>query len=615
MANTKDINSTERLLNVIRGISKPGAANEEASENSSKPIKTSNKQTSNLSKTLIGKHRFIIGVDIGPDYINLAKTAKTSDGKQLLVDQKIIKYSNQPPISASEFTELLRSSLTSFAGSMENCEIWTAMNASDANVHHIKIPRVPKKQLDNVIYWTSKKENPIDDKEVIFDYEIQGDIIDQGIPKYSVMVYSAQRSEVERIKALFSSAGINLTGITAAPFAIQNIFRTKWIHAGESTFASLFIGNDFSRIDVYKNQNLVMTRGIKTGISSMMDVIDESISETSPEDRPRKEEIKKLLNNLLYHPEKTKIDSEGMSWFENGIFEMIAPVLERLIRQIERTLEYYVSSVGYERVEKLYVTSIINVFYRPFLSYISEQLGAKAEFFDPYEGQGASSAGSTLSPSMRSALVPAIGLALSERKHTPNIIFTYVEKNKEISQNRINRAIFATFGIVLVLCMAVLFFQVLETKKISDRRVRLEQELASYHPILTKDTISGLANDIKIKRDIHKQYAKKYKSLALIGEVSALTPSYIKLIRIKMTEAPAVGSEQKKDTPGVKADEAVVIEGVVLGDRSSLDSLLGQYVMTLENSPMLQSVSLQKSSAANYRKKEIIQFTIHAKIG
>lgn len=615
MANTKDINSTERLLNVIRGISKPGAANEEATENSSKQIKTSNKQTSNLSKTLIGKHRFTIGVDIGSDYINLAKTAKTSDGKQLLVDQKIIKYSNQPPISASEFTELLRSSLTSFAGSIENCEIWTVMSASDANVHHIKIPRVPKKQLDNVIYWTSKKENPIDDKEMIFDFEMQGEIIDQGIPKYSVMVYSAQRSEVERIKALFSAAGINLTGITAAPFAIQNIFRTKWIHSGENTFASLFIGNDFSRIDVYKNQNLVMTRGIKTGISSMMDVIDESIAETSPEEKPRKEEIKKLLNNLLYHPEKTKIDSGGMSWLENGIFEMIAPVLERLIRQIERTLEYYVSSIGYERVDKLYVTSIINVFYRPFLSYISEQLGAKAEFFDPYEGQGASSAGSALSPSQRSALVPAIGLALSERKHTPNIIFTYVEKNKEISQNRINRAIFATFGIVFVLCMAVLFFQILETKKISERRMQLEQELATYHPILTKDKISSLANDIKIKRDIHKQYAKKYKSLALIGEVSALTPSYIKLIRIKMTEAPAVAPDQKKDALGPKGDEAIVIEGVVLGDRSSLDSLLGQYVVTLENSPMMQGVVLKKSSAASYRKKEIIQFTIHAKIG
>ena len=70
--------------------------------------------------------------------------------------------------------------------------------------NHLKIPHVPKKQLENVIYWTAKKENPIDEKEVVFDYEMQGEITDQGIPKYSVMVYSAPRSEVEKVRDLFS---------------------------------------------------------------------------------------------------------------------------------------------------------------------------------------------------------------------------------------------------------------------------------------------------------------------------------------------------------------------------------------------------------------------------
>ena len=100
---------------------------------------------------------------------------------------------------------------------------------------------------------------------------MQGEIVDQGKPKYSVMVYTAPKAEIERIKTIiFDDMGINLAGITIVPFAMQNIFRSKWMPATEEIFASLFIGNNFSRIDVYNKENLVMTRGIKTGSSNSM---------------------------------------------------------------------------------------------------------------------------------------------------------------------------------------------------------------------------------------------------------------------------------------------------------------------------------------------------------
>jgi hypothetical protein len=46
-----------------------------------------------------------------------------------------------------------------------------------------------------------------------------------------------------------------------------------------------------------------------------------------------------------------------------------------------------------------------------------------------------------------------------------------------------------------------------------------------------------------------------------------------------------------------------------------LDSLLAQYVMKLENSPMLNHVSIQKNSVATFKKSEVLQFTLNAKIG
>ncbi len=615
MVKTTDINSTEKLLNVIRGFQQPSSAAIDAAEDVSPKQKNSDKFPVYLSRVFTGKHRVKVGVDIGPDNISFAKMTKSFDGKPLLVDQKILKIGDQISKESAEFNNFLKASLTAFAGSLDDCDIWAMMNATEVNINYLKIPIVPKKQLENVIYWTAKKENPIDEKSVIFDYEIQGKITDHGIPKYSVMVYSAPRTEVEKVKNIFSSVELHLTGITIASFAIQNIFRTHWITVNETTFASLYIGNEFSRIDIFSKNNLVMTRGIKTGISSMMEAIDESIAEALPAKRPEMERVKETLKILSADPEKLLKDEDGAHWTENEILEMITPALERLIRQVERTLEYYTTSVGYEKIEKVYISSVMNVFYHSLLQYISEQLGTKSEFFDPFQGKNASVSGASLSLAKRTSLIPVIGLSLSDRKYTPNAIFTYVEKKQEIRRTMANRGIFATFAAALTICLAILIFQAIDTNHVRVNKEKLEKELSLFNPMLSKDKITVLAANMKIKHQLNQQYSRKYRGMALISELSFLTPENIRLINVRIA-IPATGlQEQKKDAVQKEKDEGVTLEGVVLGDRSELDAILAQYVMKLENSPILQGVALQKSSVVKFKKKEILQFTINAKIG
>lgn len=83
---------------------------------------------------------------------------------------------------------------------------------------------------------------------------MQGEVVEQGNTKYALMFYTAQKAEVQNIKSLFADMGIALAGVTIVPFAVQNIFRAKLIPATEETFASLFIGDNYSRIDVYNKE-------------------------------------------------------------------------------------------------------------------------------------------------------------------------------------------------------------------------------------------------------------------------------------------------------------------------------------------------------------------------
>jgi Tfp pilus assembly PilM family ATPase len=567
-----------------------------------------------MHKGLSDKKHFTVGVDIGQEFISLAKTVKSSDGRPVLTDHKMIQYSHLTSKGSSEFNSLLKSSLVAFCGSIADCNIWTMMPAGEVNVQYIKVPRVSKKQMENVIFWTAKKEMSIDEKGFIFDFELQGEIIDQGISKYLVMVYTAPKAEIERAKTLFSNIGISLTGITIAPFAIQNIFRSKWMPASEGTFASLFIGNDFSRIDIYSKDNLVMTRGIKTGTSSMMEAVADSVLEKTPHLKLEKDETKKILFSLSPDSEKLGDTDAGYGLREEEILEMIFPVWERLARQIERTLEYYTTSIGYEKVEKLYISAAMNV-YNPLLIYISDQLGIKTEFFDPFEKQRASSFYESLSLSEKVSLVPVLGLSFSDNIRTPNTIFTYLEKNKEIRIKQINRRIFASFAAALIICIIALGYQAAEINILGKKRVKLEKELTLFNPLLSTDKISKMATEIKTQKQISRQYVQRYLGVATIGEFAALTPPNIRLINIKINTGGIGLAKINPDKTAKETGDDIIVEGVIFGERDVLDSSLAQYVMKLENSPMLRQISVQKSGIITFKKSEVLHFTLSAKLG
>jgi hypothetical protein len=608
----KDINSTEKLLNVIRGKDKESfnaLGKQKVSLSGKKPGEKINIIS---PKRFLDKKVYTVGVDIDREFIHLVKTAKDSGGRPILVDQKVIKYSQQQSKNLSEFNTLLKSSLVAFCGSVASCDIWTKISANDVNVYFLKVPRVPKKQLENVIYWTAKKEGFIDETKSIFDFELQGEIVDQDKPKYSVMVYTAPITSIKEIKTLFSNIGITLAGITTVPFAIQNIFRSKWIPATEEILASLFIGKDFSRIDIFKKENLVMSRGFKTGSSnSMLEAIAASVLVKTGNLKLKNDEAKKILLSLSSDAEKLKDTDAGYDLKKEEILEMISPVWERLARQVDLTLK--TSAIGYQKVEKIYILSSVN-FDNSVLDFMSDQLGAKTELFDPLKQHAGSPATESINISERMLLSPALGFSLSDNRRTPNVIFTYKEKNIEAKTKRIDRLVFFSFLAALIICLATLIYQVSERYTLNKNQVKLEKELAIDSPLLSKDKVSKMADEVKTQKKMTRQYAQRYFGLAAIGEVSDLTPQNISLISFKITEGNVSPKAAADKTPQEKND-SVTIDGVIFGDRNMLDSLLAQYVTKLENSPMLSNVSIQKNNVVTFKKREVLQFTLSAKIG
>jgi Tfp pilus assembly PilM family ATPase len=620
-----DITSTEKLLDIIRENKKesPPAA---TADKTPLPLPPKKIKLAFPGKTSIQKN-ITVGVDIGHDFLRLVKTTKSSDkNRWKLLDYQTIPLNRLTRKGTPEFLDFLKSEITRFCGSYQKINIWAIMSAANVNVRHIRIPKVAKNEIENFVFWSIKKEAPFNKKETLLDIEILEEITEQGAPKWFVMAYTAPNREIEEIKNLFSKIGLPLTGISIVPFAVQNIFRTGWLPMLDGTVASLFIGNDFSRIDIYSKGTLVMTRGIKAGINSMVESLLEVLLEqtqgatdAAKEKTPviSMEQARKVLFSLSPDSKALTERDAGYHLTEEEKLQIVLPALGRLVRQIDRTFEYYSQA----QVSKIFVTTAMNI-YQPLIAYVGEQLGIESDILNPFDRNLSGIDGNiqTDNLSERVALTPALGMALSEKTHTPNLLFTYKDKQRQTKMTLINVGVFALLAVVAIISVGVFLYGLgINNIKKSDVS-RLQKQLTQFQPNVNKSDILQLAVKAKQQKYTSGAYSERYRSMAVIGELSALTPTHIRLINLKAdfgtllpdkTKEPA--KETQKQPAGGKMGN-LVVDGVIFGNRQTLESSLAGYIMNLQASPIFQQISIQKNSVERIKKRDVLRFTINMKI-
>lgn len=620
MAKLSEITSTEKLLKLIRSKREETPDPPAGTEH---PPGRGSHLSFPLPKLVSLQKRSTVGIDIGHDYLRIVRATETSSGTWRIDDRKRMALPPNTPKDSPEFGAFLKGALTAVCGPARQANLWAIMSAARVEVRHIRIPKVPKSQISNAVYWTARKEAPFDEKETIFDFELQGEVIDQGMPKLAAMVYTAPQREVDDLKGLFAHIGRPLTGISIVPFSMQNLLRAGWVSAREGALASLFIGIDFSRIDIYAGDNLVMTRGIKAGMSSMVEALVDSFNELYREQGAPAltiDEGRKIFRSLDPDSSPLGPTDPGFAIKKDDLFEMMRPALERLVRQVERTFEHYAATMPGDRISRVFVSGAMNV-YQPVIEYVGTQLGMPSEVLDPLKELDPASCLDMEDISCiaeRIAFGPALGMAFSGNDHTPNLMFTYKDKEREASVSRINMAVFAVFMAVVFICSGVFVFQnhaIAQKKKVI---AGMESRMADIGPAVDRNELKKMAAKVRERRLLSRVYGERYLGMVLISELVELTPAKIRFIDLKINLGPvpagaaaAAGGAAKPAGEAPKApQEEVILEGLILGDRQLFETSLAAYVMALEASPIFRQVTVQKSVVEPFVKEEALHFII-----
>jgi len=606
LSSLKRISSTEKLLDLIRNGDQPGGTSDTS------VISPSRKTRKENIFGLFTKESVSIGVDIGHDELNLVKVNQPFSDRWRLLDYKNIPIKVGMSRSSSKFAGFLKSELTQFCGSGKIFKLWSLIQSDKVDVQNIRIPKVGKKQIENAVYWTAKKNVPFDEEKTVLDFELQGEVIENGIKKLSVLVCTASKSEIREIEDLFSGIGFPLTGITATPFALQNLFKANLVTPDSQTFAMLYIGSDSSRIDIFSKESLVMTRAIKAGVNSMAESLMEEYAAVSGEESGSGQasipmslaDAKSLISGLGPHSQADGENARfGLS--KEKVLEMIESALERLARQVERTFQHHTVVLGNESVSFIYVFCDIEIC-RPVANYIGGQLRIESGVLDPMSPENPFSGHLTSNTfiTQRNSFVPALGLALSDLSYTLNFIFTHSDKEKLKSIRSVNRVIVSAFAVTMLILIVVFFSMGNAVDQKEAKLNGLNQQMRNGIQTI-EIPARAMISEIRGTRLILKKFKKRYFGITIIKEVSKLTPDNICLLSIKTSIGKDARRKEKDFTEGM------TVSGAIEGDPGSLEPALVKYVIELKNSPMFKEVTIDRSNMGPFQASKALHFTLH----
>ena len=620
MAKNDELHSTEKLLELIRTQDTKKNDTDALAAPSSRPENTA---PSAMAAPLSFQKKVTIGVDIGHTYIKLTKLQKASEGYELL-DYMNVPLNTTVSLKDKNFRRILKSALDQFCAKTGKYQIWSAIGSADVEIRCITIPKVPRKQVANAVFWTFTKKVAFNQSTEFLDYEILGDFTEDGVKKTEVVAFKAPKEDVIQLKSTFREIGYPVSGITIVPFAIQNLFRTQILPLHEQNVCSLFVGRDWSRIAIFNNGNLILSRGIKAGMRSMVESINiamrrkngwesqtgvdlpgRALTDNEPQTTTIDPAAQKLFFNFLNHADpSTMTDFFQDGYSPHDVFQMLLPAVERLVRQIERTLEHYSLHFKREKVRRIYISGQITA-NTELVEHIGHQLELPIDVLDPFPTPGAFAEKVKIpgSASQRESYAPAIGIALARNSLTPNFLFT--RQNKEEAENirKNNMVVLTTCMLCLIAMIGYFSWQErqLDAKRLSIEKIN--NQMLAYNPPANKEIILALYAQTKNKHQVMNRITMRYAPIALINELAQITPASVRLLKTDMSlEADGSTGHQ------------LTIEGIIFSDPNGFETALTSYLFSLKNSPLFRKPDVLGKRREYYNSQEVLWFSARLEI-
>ena len=607
----KEISSTGNLLQVIRGEKEIFQGTPEG-----RLAPAGNTEKVSVAPVGFDPRKTSVGIsfdDTGMHFFAIEKSPK----QKKIIDYLFVSIALQEKnTDADAIKKALQNEDVVERFQLKKTQNWFLISSDIIDFWTVAIPKkIEEKDRPKAIYWAAKSKNSFDESQTVFDYYLIDEFSEKGVEKIRAGVYTIPKQEVLKIRTLFEKIGVVLQGISTFSLCCNQLIEQKKTSATDGPVAVIAVHREWSRIDLFHNNALAFTRRIKTGIESFAASIQErSALASEPDDAPGGLESLSLSENLnledayALFDAQAVTDSEAQSsgmhekFSDEKFIELIEPAAYRLVRQIERTVAHFRSTMQVPALKNLiFVGSLAR--FLPVVNHIGAQLDVQVDVLDPFTLSGLTPALPVPSSFHEKTLyTPACAAALAEFSHTPNFLHNYQDRLDQLQLKRIHRILGMIFigGLSCTLGMFVWGQQVLQGK--SKRHTMIQKELAQYSGDISSAQTTKVLGQLNKKTLDLKLYEKRFKPVAIFSEIAHVTPQSIKLNSILTT------SSEKGDK------STIVVDGYVVGQRIMLDSYLSNYIVMLDKSLLFSDLKIQKRDNIKKGDDEKIHFVVSANV-
>lgn len=537
----------------------------------------------------------MIGLDIGSHSIKLVGLKMTSKGPFLTclgvkeissgIDKEDVEKLSQ--ILKALFEEL----------GLKTKKVRLTVLGSGVHIKRISVPSLPKAELKEAVRWEIKGHFPFPVETAQIDFHILNEYIEDQVKKLDLNTVACPKSLIERTLSIAEGAGLEPVHLDVGPFALWNTLLALDRIKKEETVALIDLGAEKTGIYIFKDRNLQFSREVTPAGADITKAIVEGISPAGePEPLYERAESIKQEMGIPSEPYQERVNDQSASL--SKISFLIRPVLEKLVAEIGRSLDYYKSQFNEERIDRLLLTgggaNLKNI-----VSYLGKELRLPVEQFNPLRKIlfDPKKVDAHFLEQMGSIFTIAAGMALPE----PGRIELLPAKEPFISKVKIGKSIpilapLITFFIFL----GIIWYMNGQVTTIQKERDVKLAKVASLDRLQEKLKLLK-EKDLQIRERLSQFPSSMIVSIPyrdILREFNDILPDNVTLTLLSVQNK---GKPLKKGSPSPKPqggesqkDEGreLYITGVAFGSDVRCLTALAQIIERLERSPLFKNVKL-----------------------
>lgn len=532
-----------------------------------------------IKKTPRGKTPFkaknFLGLDIGSQAVKFVEVRRRK-GKPVILDYGIHQLSSQPGImpTAEERREALKKVVRQILKRNPG-RIVTSLSGPDVSVRYLTLPKMPRKELKEALLWASRKEVPFAEEEIVLDFKILGERVEDNVSKLEILTVVAKKDLVQTHLSFMKEIGVTPTKLVAFPLALWNLLQGLQL---KGCVVMIDLGAENTTMAFFNEGKLLFVREITTAGNAITEAISGTVFYEDGQVNLSPSEAERLKLNYGFPKDSSHLKTEqGVPLSEISV--MMRPVLERLLNEIQRSVDYFKERFSLKGIDRIYLSGG-TARLKNLSRYLSQSLGVEAEVFDPSVYFQSEVMGG-LSPQLTGAL----GLALDQGKEL-NLL---PEELKRAPQLRLRRRILTYTALMALLLLAILtFLGFLKSYNLNQQLKRLKAEYKRVTPI--RERYLDLKTQIqylKKKKEIYSsQIISNSDACLVLKALSHLVPKEIVLTSLTFGKEPFDSGKKKRE------GKLLRLNGIVLGEDETRGVILAEFMMGLEKSGYFSSVAL-----------------------